>query len=216
MDNVNNVLNKVMSSLGLDRRLKEHTLASMWPTFVPGNVAQRSRPLFIDSQCNLVVSVADASTGQELSMLKSRILTKLIPAARSLSIDIRGLRLDMKYYRKLVEEANPAIPDVQPQCKPNETELSLISLTDEEQQQLSRLQDELDATLGQNRQLAERIFRVFELELRTRRWQLQKGFPRCRECGNPAERLHSKNSGSITGATSSAERAYCLTCIYAD
>jgi len=62
---VNNVLNQVMSKLGLDKRLREHTFLTLWPTFVNGAIADRSRPLFIDSDRNLVVSVADSATGQE-------------------------------------------------------------------------------------------------------------------------------------------------------
>src|SRR5579883_2844975 len=70
LETVNKLLPDVLSKLGLDRRLKEHAAMQIWISLLPGAILERSRPLFIDSQRNLVVAVADASVGQEISLLK--------------------------------------------------------------------------------------------------------------------------------------------------
>jgi hypothetical protein len=210
MDNVNNVLGQVLSGLGLDRRLREHTLVSMWSSFVPAAIAQRSRPLFIDSSRNLVVSVADAATGQELSMLKNKVLSQLAPAARSLNIDIRGLRVDMKYFKNVVTDVSTLIPVVEPLPKPTEQQLQEIELTAGDELELRQLKDQLAADAGSTEVVRKKILSLFEIELRLRRWRFQKDFPVCRHCGNPVERLHRK-PGSNTG-----DSYRCLACLYLD
>jgi hypothetical protein len=210
MDTVNDVLSKVMSSLGLERRLREHTLASLWPTFVSGAVAERSRPLFIDSDRNLVVSVIDAATGQELSMLKSKVLAKLIPAAKSLGIEVRGLRLDMKYYRAVVNEDSAAIPESKAPARPDDQQIWSVVLTEPDRAQLEQLREDLIQHTAQTDPVKQKILRLFEIELRLRRWRLENGFPVCHGCGNPADCLHQK--ASLQGG----QARLCLACLNAE
>jgi hypothetical protein len=213
MDAVNDVLSKVMSSLGLERRLREHTLASLWPTFVSGAVADRSRPLFIDNERQLVVSVANAATGQELSMLKTKILSKLIPAARSLGIEIRGIRLDMKYYRAIADDTAVAMPETKPLAGPDDEQMDAVQLTEAENQQLKQLREDLFQKTTDDEiktPVKEKILRLFEIELRLRRWRLENGFPACHQCGNPADRLHQRRSSKGN------QPGYCLACIYVE
>src|SRR3990167_1228540 len=94
------VLNRVVSNLGLDERLRQHTLMELWPQLVGDPWAKRSRCLFMDSERFLVVTVQDASTGQELSFLKGQILGTLRKAARAIGIDINGLRFDLKHFHR--------------------------------------------------------------------------------------------------------------------
>lgn len=207
MDMVNDVLSKVSSALGLDRRLREHTLASMWPTFVSGAVADRSRPLFIDSAKNFVVSVADASTGQELSMMKTKVLAQLIPSARALGIEIKGIRLDMKHFRELV--ADPSANFVQHQAAPHPTddELQAVELFNSDKEEIANLEADLAKGEPQPAALHSRIVRLFELEMKLRRWRLENGFSPCQKCGVPADRLHraTVNEKSVN---------LCLACLY--
>ena len=50
---VDKVLPEVLSRLGLDRRLKEHSLMQMWLSIAPKPIAERSRPLYLDSSITL-------------------------------------------------------------------------------------------------------------------------------------------------------------------
>ncbi len=77
MTSVNQVLNKVVGKLGLDRRLKEHALMSLWPSVAGEMFATCSRPLFLDHEGNIVIAVKDASVGQELSLLKVDLAKKM-------------------------------------------------------------------------------------------------------------------------------------------
>src|SRR5207253_8621975 len=96
VNKLNAVLSRVLSGLGLDKRLREHTLVDLWPVLAGEPWSRKSRGLFIDHESNLVVSVADASTGQELSLLKPQLLKKINIAAKSMGFVIKGIRLDLK------------------------------------------------------------------------------------------------------------------------
>jgi hypothetical protein len=201
MADVSTVLNRVMSKLGLDKRLREHTFLSLWPTFVPSAIADRSRPLFIDNERNLVISVADAATGQELSMMKSRVLSKVAPAARSLGIEIKGIRPDLKHYHSSsMMAAHPLASDDRLPA-PTEEELDAITLNESELQELSNLTEELRGA-----QTGNRMVKLYERELRIRRWRLAHKYPTCTECGNPVERLHKSRTGADV----------CIACQYRD
>jgi hypothetical protein len=90
---------KLLRQLGIDNRLKEHTFPCiLWPHIVGEPFASRTRPLFIDSEGNVVIAVKDASTGQEISFAKADLLKKLKQAARGVGISINGMRFDMKRY----------------------------------------------------------------------------------------------------------------------
>lgn len=205
---VNSILNRVVSDLGLDKRLREHTFISLWPTFINSALAQRSRPLFFDSQRNLVVSVADAATGQELSMIKGKLLLQLQTAARSLSIDLRGLRLDLKHYHS--QSVMPPANEPPQRSKPSAAQLSAVTLNAGESSQL----DDLAATLATDESLSaqrrDKILMLFEKQLRLRRFMLKEGYPQCPACGEPAERLH-RTDGRQGKHT---YQHLCLTCLY--
>lgn len=179
---VNNVLNTVMRDLGLDRRLREHTLMNLWAPLVGEPFASRSRPLFIDAESKLVVAVADASTGQELSLLKQEILRKVAAAGRGVGVVVQGLRFDLKRYHNVAETDPERLPGrVLP--KPTEERLASTVLTEEDLSELAKLKD----GLGCQRQTGlavspERITAVFERELKLKRWMREAGYPLCASC----------------------------------
>ncbi len=100
MLHINSILSTVTDRLNLNRRLQEHVVMDMWPQIVGAAWAERTRPLCVDKQSNLVVSVADASTGQELSLLKPQIMSKLVSAASSTGVKLAGLRFDLKHFHE--------------------------------------------------------------------------------------------------------------------
>ncbi len=95
MSSVNNVLSQLVSSLNLDRRLKEHTLLGLWPTVIGEPFASKSRPLFIDHEGSIVIAVSEAAVGQELSLMRSQLVKKMRIAGNGLGIEIRGIRFDL-------------------------------------------------------------------------------------------------------------------------
>lgn len=187
---VDNVLNQVLGTLGLDRRLKEHTVMNLWPVIIGEPWASRSRSLFIDAEGQLVVTVSDASLGQELSLMKPSIIKKLRQTGQSLGVNITGLRFDLKhFYRKDLPEEQDRESLILPE--PTQAELDELALNTEELEQLSQLNQSLAADAQSNAPASRRVLAVFEQELRIRHWRRIKGFPLCAACQLPARSLRS-------------------------
>lgn len=171
---------------------------SLWPAIVGDVFGSRSRPLFIDSEKNLVVAVKDASVGQELSLYKLEILKKLKLAGNSVGVEVSGLRFDLKHYGKppeldaIPDDKRPGMPD------PSEQELRSIELTYEDLKELEEFGTNLkmnelpESNVRQHMQVAspERILSVFERELRLRRWKMSNGCPSCERCGTLTARFY--------------------------
>lgn len=190
---LNEVLNGVVVKLGLDQRLRDNTLMNLWPVIAGCPWDKKSRALFIDSQRNLVVSVCDAPSGQELSLLKPQMLKKLKAAASTLSMDISGLRLDLKQFHARVPSTIELPVRQESEHLPTNEELSAICLNDEEQAQIDNLSRQLELQRAKDENGAfggvssERIVKTFETEIRLRHWRKLNNFPVCRRCGVPSQ-----------------------------
>ncbi len=206
--NVGRVLDDVVRGLGLDRRMKEQALRQMWPTLVGEPFHDKTRVLFIDSEGNLVVSVRDGSTAQELTFAKRSVLTKIRPAVKALGLSIKGMRFDLKHYFDKIELAmgsradtnmNNDSSDAYPTETPDEDELNRIELSDREQREIDELSVALRAagfvTPGaseQSESRSQRIAKAFERQLRLINWRHSKNFPSCSKCNYPTTNLHTK------------------------
>lgn len=194
MQSCDKILGSVTARLNLDRRLKEHTLAGFWPDLVSPLLAARSRPLYFDSEGILVVAVADAATSQELGMSKHKLLAQLGKAAKSLGIEVKGLRMDLKQWASVTKvlpegaKAPPADAEASPEA------IAAISLGTEELAQLASLQADLEQE-SHAQEVKDRILKLFERELRFARWRRQMDFPACQSCGIRAQRMQAKKAG---------------------
>jgi hypothetical protein len=208
------LLPKVLRKLGMDNRLKEHTFMSLWPHVVGEPFGRLARPLFIDSQKNLVVAVRDASVGQEISFVKGKLLVKLRHAAVGLGLEISGMRFDLKHFhdKPLEEYAEFHLPVALPE--PAEETLRNWPLCSEDQRELANMAARLEVNsqipaLGATVQaedkaqaqeaehaarLNRRIYLLFEKELRLKRWREAQGFPRCSQCGEVSSRLYGREA----------------------
>jgi hypothetical protein len=206
---INNVLSRLVTKLGLDRRLKEHALMGLWPVVAGDFFAKQSRPLFIDTENSLVVTVKDASVAQELSLKKREILRKLQQAATSLGMTVSGLRFDLKHYHGTrTDMALEASLRVKPLPDPTDLELAAIDLSTEELGQLAIVAQELRETeqntgggLSQEINLASRMAAICEREIRLRKWRIARGYPQCSLCQEAVTLLH--GSGG-----------HCMECFY--
>jgi hypothetical protein len=194
---MSNLMNKLVVKLGLDQRLKEHALMYLWPSIVGDTFATNSRCLFIDNERKLVVSVKDASVGQELSLLRRDILRKMQIAATNLGVKIDGIRFDMKHFHQVeaaVEAAGIYTPSL-PQATPED--LQSVMLTEEELSEIESLgagptHPEVIRGSGFTSKLnvARRMATIFEHELRLKKWRAANGYPICSGCCEPAHQLH--------------------------
>jgi len=179
-------ISKVLSSLGLDKRLREHTLVNLWPAIVGPTFSSRSRAMFIDTEKNLVVTVADASTGQELSLHKRELLKKLKSAGNAVGVAVEGVRFDLKqfYSQKLAESDTLAlVPSRLPAPFPED--LEALELNQEELSQLGAI-----AAATEDAAARERVMRLAEMQIKTAKWRKEKGYPLCSRCRASADYLH--------------------------
>ncbi len=94
---IGQILDKVVGQLGLDRRLKEVVIFEQWSTLVGPKLAEKSRPLFVDNENNLVVAVKDAVVAQELSFLRKELSAQLKLAGDRVGVKLKGLRFDLRH-----------------------------------------------------------------------------------------------------------------------
>jgi len=203
ISSVSQVLNKLVSKLGLDKRLREHTLMNLWPAIIGESFAQRSRAIFIDYEGNLVVAVKDASVGQELSLYKPEIMKKLRSAASSVGVKINGLRFDMKHFHAkpppTLEGLNSGRRAAPPE--PTDEELYELELSQEEWHQIEQLKIRLSeasvpaagSAPEAGKPLSQRMLTMFEKEMRLRKWRQCKGYPLCPACREPAAAFHGRD-----------------------
>lgn len=195
MSSVNKVLNQLVSSLNLDRRLKEHTLLGLWPTIVGEPFATKSRPLFIDHEGSIVISVSEAAVGQELSLMRSQLVKKMRIAGNGLGVEIRGIRFDMKHFYKKEEivENRKAVEATNQQRlanTPGPEELASIILTPEEEADIQALKTRLTAADGDHEKVHDRIVALYEKELRARKWMDANVSTHCQTCKQPTPMLY--------------------------
>lgn len=194
LSSVDKVLPEVLSRLGLDRRLKEHSLMQMWLSVAPAPIADRSRPLFIDSQHNIVVTVSDAAVAQEISLMKNQLIPHLSRVAKTLSLPFNGIRIDLKHYHqpKALEEA----PAENPLPMHTEKDLYEMHLTKYDNGLIQDLSNKL-AEENTPSEIAAKVVKTFEYQLRLTQWRKLNGYPICRHCNNPVFRLHEKGPNKL-------------------
>lgn len=207
--------------MGLDRRLRENALMTLWPQVVGDALALKSRPLFVDIERNLVVAAASGSVAQELSLMKPQLMRHLTKLGASLNVEIKGLRLDLKHFHRGPVDGIVEPPPV-PAAQPEPVDLAKVNLSSEDQAALQAMEAELsapDSGVSNNEQMRRRILKLFEHQLRIRAWRRQQGYPICSTCGDPAPRLHPANTSPATlndGTRSIPDdnRLVCPACLY--
>lgn len=194
MTDVSTVLSKVISKFGLEQRMKEHAFMSLWPDIVDDPFKKVSRPLFIDNEGNLVVSVKDASVAQELSFQRGPMLKRLAPFARGVGLKISGIRFDLKHFREgedsdYLEKALQSHKREEARAASfvaTDADLAMVQLSEENQNELNALKETLlagerGAEFEQG--ISERMVKMYERELRLRLWREGKGLTACSQCG---------------------------------
>lgn len=182
LSRVDGVLSRVVHNLGLEQRLKERTLMDLWPTAAGEVLGDRSRCLFIDYKGTLVISVRDASTGHELSLLKPQLFKKMQVAARGLSIELTGLRFDLKHFHKSeVDYTN--LTSAPPLPEPSSEDLANIVLGESELNELQQAVSEFEHAQSRTiEDLPSRLAALFERQLRLKQWRKKHGYPVCSQC----------------------------------
>lgn len=194
---VSTVLSKVLGKYGLEQRIKEHAFMSLWNDIVDEPFKNLSRPLFVDYEGNLVVSVKDATVAQELGFHRGNMMKKLAPFARGVGLRITGIRFDLKHFKQAEDEEMFTLSRRQAEARlavtATEAELASVELSDEDLNELAKLKANLDVGAMQGEHDAattDRIVRMYERELRRKAWRETKGFDACSQCGYVDSRMY--------------------------
>ena len=215
LSSISNVLNKVMSKYGLDKRLRTEALLSCWPQAVGEPFSSLTRPLYIDFEGNIVIAVKDSAVGQELSFRKNELIRNLRPLAKGLGIQLTGMRFDLKHFVEPATERDLSIQASAEMIRdPAHEIIDAMSLTDEEEAQVQALiadfqavptydgeistDESADESLvilpaeqdNKSEPLRDRMRRMYERELKVRRWRKEQNCPECTSCGSVELRLH--------------------------
>ncbi|MDZ4832203.1 MAG: DUF721 domain-containing protein [Candidatus Melainabacteria bacterium] len=202
MTDVSTVLSKVISKFGLEQRMKEHAFMSLWADIVDPPFKNVTRPLFIDNEGNLVVSVKDASVAQELSFQRGPMLKRLAPFARGVGLKIVGIRFDLKHF-KAGEDSDYLEKALQSHKREearaasfvaSEQELASIQLSEENLIEIQELKESLQAGVEFEPGISDRMVRMYERELRLRAWRETKGLDACTQCGFVDTRMYGELS----------------------
>ncbi len=86
---VGDILPAVLKSIGLDRKLKQQEIISIWPEVVGADIAARTQAVRVDKGV-LIVHVDHSAWIQELHFMEKEILKKL--KAKAPDIDIKRIR----------------------------------------------------------------------------------------------------------------------------
>ncbi|MBX9689801.1 MAG: DUF721 domain-containing protein [Candidatus Obscuribacterales bacterium] len=191
MQQVEKVLPSVLAQLGLEKRLREHAIMQVWTSLLPAALAKRCRPLFIDHQNSLVVAVSDAAVAQELSLVKSKLLQSLSATARSIGMEVKALRVDMKnFHRHEIAE----IEEPKPLPKPELEELHALQLSINDMRLIGELSKALDESGSEYK---AKIMSTYETQLRLLEWRRRHDYPICQSCGNPVSRRFDKGGHKL-------------------
>lgn len=193
--NFASVLNKVVSQYGIDKRLREHTMLSMWPHVVGEPWSSLSRAVFFDYERNLVVAVKDSSIAQELTFKKVEILKSVRAMAKSVGVKVSGVRFDIKSYSKIkdfesfeISESASSEP-----YEPTEEDLIKVELSSDTKSELENFKKSLDDE-STSSEVKSRIFEIYERDLRRTVWLIENGAGICSGCGIPSPRLYGARS----------------------
>jgi hypothetical protein len=191
------VLSQVLGKYGLEQRMKEHAFMDLWQDIVDEPFKKVSRPLFIDYEGNLVISVQDAIVAQELSFHRGQLMKKLAPFARGVGLRINGIRFDLKHFKEAEDSEMFTLSRRQAEARlsvtATEAELAQVELPDHDLNELAKLKAKLDlGALDGDHDPAttDRIVRMYERELRRKAWRETKGFDACSQCGYVDSRMY--------------------------
>lgn len=78
------------------RAINRSNLYSFWKKIVPAKYKEKSRPWGMAGAGLMIVACENSIVAQELTMNKLQLLTKLQPYTKSLKINVKDLKFDVK------------------------------------------------------------------------------------------------------------------------
>lgn len=196
LSKLDKVLPAVLRQSGLEKRLREHAVFGLWPAVAGDKLSERSRPVYIDSQMNIVITASDSAVAQEIALCRIKLLQSLAPLSRAAGVEIRGIRVDLKHYHRR-PEPEPEV-EVVTLPEPDDQALVALELGVEQKLLLENLRRDLENHAEPQRaHINKRVLITYEKQLRLSMWRKARGFPICQQCGFAVSRLHNVGGNKV-------------------
>ena len=187
-NNLDSVLNTVMTDLGLDKGLKQQEFAKLWPKIVGPKFQNSSKVVYIYSKQGvdvLTVAVSSSAVAQELTFFKNDIINKINTVAKKFNYNIKDILFNSKLWEELKkenkqknEEDNKNFYKIEKNF--SEEDLNRIQLPEET---VETIKNSLNEQKFHSEELKEKLFNTIIKDLKTQEWRKNNGFPLCLGCG---------------------------------
>jgi len=191
VNKVNNVLEKLKVSLGLDLGMKKQEFSKHWSKIVGTKFKNNTKVASIVSKFGketLYVAVSSSAVAQELSFFKKDLIQKIQKVTNV--FNITEIVFDYKLWEELVRESEEVVEKViEPKEKIykikktfSEEELENIKLSEEE---LKIVEKSFENQSFFSDEMEKNFRKMIIKNLKIQKWQKQNNFPVCEECGVP-------------------------------
>lgn len=186
-ESLNNILDKVVKNLGIDRGLKQITLINFWPQIVGHRFEKTSKAVSVTRKhdCDvMVVAVSSSSVSQELVMFKNDIIKKMYPLSKALGFDIKDVIFSPKLWSQLHEEHFSPDESYSELYKKNPDEKDLEGIEVPESIAESVIKS-VESQSFSSDELKRRMEKMILRDLKVQIWKKNNGYPFCAKCGIP-------------------------------
>ena len=90
------ILETLLNEKEIKRAITRANLYVFWKKIVPAKYKEKSKPWGMSGNGLMIIACENSIVVQELTMLKLMLITKLAPYAKTLKINVKDLKFDVK------------------------------------------------------------------------------------------------------------------------
>jgi hypothetical protein len=197
--NLNAIINSVVEDLGIERSLKIHSMAKLWPKVVGSRFEKTSKILNLVKQQEgnlLIVAVKSSSVLQDLLFYKNDILKKVSKIGENFGFKIKDINFSIKTWEEQVFLPENFQQESNKKQIVSDQELETIEVPEEI---LNSINISIHGDGFLSGKTGESFLKMVIKDIRYHIWLQQNGFPLCQGCRIPI---------------SSREKKFCPSCEY--
>lgn len=182
---VNNILDNIAHSLGIERGIKEITLLKYWEEFIDEKFKDKTKAVSVIKKGeydSIMIAVSSSAVSQELFIRKRNILNKISPIAFSLGFKIKDIIFNTKIWNDYNTENNKEPEKITHYLVKNPTQEELKDIIVPESI-INNIKDSLNKDDFNLPEIKERLLNTIIFDIKTQIWRKNNGFPSCSKCG---------------------------------
>lgn len=183
------ILNKFVKNFGIDKRLKERVVVSLWPQMVGKAFSDCTKAVSVFRKQDhevLLVAVSSSSITQELQFYKKDLIKRVVSLTSMLDFNIRDIIFSHKIWKETSESNENKDSDGEVfyvfKKSPTQIELDNIPIPD------SIINNVRESIISQDfitDDQKQRFLNTVMKDIKTQIWKKNNGFPCCNRCGVP-------------------------------